>query len=123
MPKFSKLSQTRLATCHLDIQIVMEKAIKYYNFSVVCGHRSEQEQNKAYRQGFSKLIYPNSRHNKTPSTAIDIVPYPIDWHNINRFYQMAGVVLTIAKQSFIVLEWGGNWQTFKDYPHFQLKKK
>ena len=100
----------------------MREAIQYYNFKIICGHRNKSAQNKAYREGYSKLLYPKSRHNKNPSTAIDIVPWPIDWNDIARFHFMAGVVLTVAKQFYIKLEWGGNWKNFKDMPHFQLKK-
>ena len=122
MPKFGKESQTKLSECHADIQKVLNEAIKYYDFTITCGHRNELEQNEAFSKGLSKLQYPLSEHNKTPSMAVDCAPYPIDWNNKERFAFMAGIIIMIAQQMNIKIEWGGNWEKFKDYPHFQIKK-
>ena len=121
MPRFSKRSLNKLSTCHEDIQKVLKEAIKYFDFSVLCGHRDKQTQDEAYYQGFSKLKFPYSKHNKKPSLAVDVAPYPIDWQDTLRFSFIAGVILTISNQMGVKLEWGGHWKRFKDYPHFQLK--
>jgi hypothetical protein len=39
-----------------------------------------------------------------------------------RFHYMAGVILTVAKMLNKQIEWGGDWTTFKDLPHFEIKK-
>ena len=44
MPKFGKQSQDRLATCHPKIQLIMNEAIKAYDFTVLCGTRTPEEQ-------------------------------------------------------------------------------
>lgn len=121
MPNFSKTSLDRLRTCHPDLQRLMYAVIEDYDFSVLCGHRTEKEQNKAYKEGKSKLRYPASHHNKLPSLAVDIAPYPIDWDNIERFKALAAIVKDKAEELDIEIEWGGDWRTFKDYPHWQLK--
>ena len=123
MAKFGKRSRSNLATCHADIQKVLNEAIKYFDFSVICGYRGKKAQNEAYKKGFSKLKFPLGKHNKKPSLAVDLAPYPIDWKDNLRFAFMAGVIMTIADQMGIELEWGGHWKSFKDYPHFQLKIK
>lgn len=120
MPKFSGSSKRKLEECDNRLQTVMNEAIKYYDFSVICGHRGKTEQNTAYFSGHSEKLWPNSRHNKIPSLAVDIAPYPIDWSNTKRFYELAGVIKTVAKQLKIKIQWGGDWKSFKDYPHWQV---
>lgn len=67
-------------------------------------------------------------HNKTPSLAVDVAPWPIDWNDKNRFYHFAGRVQGIAQMFNIKIRWGGDWdsdndlkdQNFYDLPHFEL---
>ena len=122
MPSFSKRSADRLAQCHPDLQLVMNEAIKHMDFTVLCGHRGQMEQDKAYNAGNSTLKFPRSKHNKMPSLAVDIAPYPIDWDDIDRFKALGNLVLDLAEQHGIELVWGGNWRTLKDYPHFEVKQ-
>jgi len=116
----SKTSTTHLGTCHKDIQTILREAIKYTDFSVTCGYRNRDDQNKAYENDRSSKQFPYSNHNVFPSKAVDIAPYPIDYKDIGRFQFLAGVILTIAQQKRIKLRWGGHWKSFKDYPHFEL---
>lgn len=128
MYSFGSRSKERLATCHQDIQFVMNEAIRMIDFTVLCGHRTKEEQDKAYKAGRSKLQFPQSKHNKTPSLAIDVAPWPIDWHRKGRFYYMAGIIMGIARGMGIKMRFGGDWsmdgditdQTFNDLPHFEL---
>lgn len=134
MPSFSAVSKMRLQECADDLQIVMNEAIKIIDFSVTCGYRNEKEQQKAVELKRSKLNYPNSKHNKKPSLAVDIAPYPIDWKNLGRFKFVAGIVLGIAyafyEQDIIKhkIRWGGDWNRnyditddkWTDLPHFEI---
>lgn len=125
MPVFSNISLTRLQTCDYDIQEVMKEAIIRYDFSVICGFRCEADQNKAYREGNSGAKWPQSAHNVYPSKAVDIAPWPIDWKDTQRFYEMAAYILEVAGRLGIPLVWGGNWRIRKvsklvDLPHFEL---
>ena len=65
----------------------------------------------------------NSRH--LTGHAVDI--YPIDENgNVVRnleggyFHKMAKAVKQAAKELNIPIEWGGDWKTILDGPHFQL---
>src|SRR6185503_4741406 len=89
--KFSKRSLKNLAQCHPDLQKIAHEAIKEFDFVVICGHRGEKEQNEAYDNGYSKLRYPKSKHNKTPALAFDACPYPIDWEARAKFLEMREV--------------------------------
>ena len=131
MPKFSKRSLDKLNTCHPDLQKLFNEVIKYMDCTILCGYRDKEFQNKAYKEKRSKLKYPRSKHNKIPSLAVDVVPYPIDWNNINMFYFFAGFVKRTAISLGIPIRWGGDWdgdndirnQTglFLDLPHWEMK--
>jgi peptidoglycan L-alanyl-D-glutamate endopeptidase CwlK len=121
MAKFGKQSLRNLSTCHESLQLIMNKAIESVDFSVICGFRDEAKQNEAFNLGFSKLKWPKSKHNENPSLAVDVIPYPVDWNDVFRFFLMAGHILRVAHDLQIPLTWGGTWKSFPDYPHFQLE--
>lgn len=128
MPSFGKASQEKLATCDPRLQKVFNEVIKHFDCTVIEGHRGEAAQNKAFAEGKSKLKYPQSKHNKTPSLAADVLPYPIDWNDTNRMRYFAGFVVGIAATMGIKLRWGGDWNqntelkdnSFNDLPHFEI---
>lgn len=120
MAKFSEKSKERLATCEQELQDVLNEAIKYYDFSCICGHRDMEAQNRAFNEGHSQLRYPKSNHNSYPSRAVDIIPYPTGYNDVDEFYIMASYVLAAAIKLGVRLKWGGHWKNFKDYPHFEL---
>lgn len=128
MPKFSRRSAERLATCHLDLQRLCNDAIRYTDFSVLCGHRGAEEQHKAYAQGRSKKQWPTSKHNREPSLAVDLAPYPIDWNDMERFRLLVGFLMWRASLLGIRIRSGLDWdmdgdmhdQRFNDGPHIEL---
>ena len=128
MYRFSKKSKERLASCDERLQRVFNEVIKYTDCSVLEGHRSEERQERLFKERRTKVHYPNGRHNASPSRAADVVPYPIDWHDRERFHLFAGFVLGIARGMDIKLRWGGDWNMnfevddnkFDDFPHFEV---
>ena len=129
MPQFSKLSERRLAECHPSLQLLFNAVIKHYDCVILCGHRGEREQNEAFADGKSQLKWPDSKHNKKPSLAVDVVPYPVDWNDRHKLYHFAGFVIGAAWALGIKLRWGGDWdgdrdlsdQSFNDLVHFELR--
>ncbi len=127
MPKFGKKSLKNLKQLHPDLQVVLKIAIKYYDFSIICGTRGKTAQNKAFKDGFSGLMYPKSKHNKKPSHAVDIAPYPIDWEDEENFAYLGGFIIGIAEICYNMgviehkIKWGGNWKN-ADRPHFEIYK-
>ena len=113
--KFSERSLKNLAQCHQHLQLIAHEAIKEFDFVVICGHRGEKEQNEAFAKGTSKLRYPHSKHNKTPSLAFDACPYPIDWERRARFLEMRGVFQKVADRLNIKVRFI-SW----DLPHIEL---
>ena len=129
MPKFGARSKNALHSCDERLIKVFDEVIKTVDCSVLEGHRGQSKQDKYYEEGKSKVKYPSGRHNKLPSMAVDVAPYPIDWDDRERFHLFAGFVLGIAKSMGINLRWGGDWNQnwfvddnkFDDFPHFELK--
>jgi len=128
MSKFGTRSRNSLHSCDNRLKKVFNEVIKTVDCSVLEGHRDKDKQNKYYDEGKTRLQYPLGRHNKFPSMACDVVPYPIDWNDRERFHLFAGFVLGIANQMGIELRWGGDWNRnwevddnkFDDFPHFEL---
>ena len=124
----------KLQMCHPDLQTLFLEVIKTFDCTITCGHRGQAEQDAAYAAGNSKLKYPNGKHNKTPSLAIDAYPYPVDLKDTKRFYYFAGYVMATAQQLLAngqiksVIRWGGDWDqdtdikdnTFNDLVHFEI---
>lgn len=132
MPQFGKDSLARLSTCHPDLQKLFNEVIKHYDCTIIEGHRSDEDQLKAFERGKSK-IKSGGMHNKTPSLAVDVAPYyakqpSIDWECSENFYTFAGYVIATAQQMKIKIRWGGSWNgsldarenKFNDLVHFEL---
>jgi len=149
MPSFGQRSRENLETCTHDIQLVLNKAIEIVDFSVVCGHRGEQAQNKAYTEGRSTKQWPNSNHNQFPSPAVDIWPYypGQDWkaeiwltdvavmeairemdtlkaqkalETIKRWHTLIGTVIGIGHAMGVPLRSGGDWDRDFRYDDHRL---
>ena len=129
MPKFGKTSKRRLKTCEKDLQDLFSEVVKYFDCSVLVGYRGRNEQDNAYESGHSKVKWPNGKHNKKPSVAVDVAPYPIDWKDRERFIYFGGFVKGCAFRMGIPLRWGGDWDNdtqlsdnnFDDLVHFELR--
>ena len=135
MPHFSKTSRERLESCDPELQILFNYVIRYFDCSILCGERFEAEQNKAFADEFSTVQYPNSKHNSSPSEAVDAIPYPVEWENVNRMRYFIGFVKGVAqmlkeygtmdKEITTGLDWNDNTflkdQRFNDFPHFEVK--
>jgi len=128
MPEFSQTSLDRLNTCDPQLIKLFEEVIKYFDCTILCGFRNQADQHEAFITGKSKLDWPNGNHNKNPSYAVDVAPYPVDWDDYKRLYFFAGFVKATAKQMGIPIRWGGDWNddtqvkdnTFNDLVHFEL---
>jgi hypothetical protein len=62
----------------------------------------------------------NSRH--LTGHAVDIAPWPLSW-DWEYFYPIEEAMKLAADELEIDLEWGGDWKSFKDGPHWQLSRK
>ena len=131
MPKFSFSSKTFLASCHPDLQRLFNRVVETFDCTIVEGRRSKSRQTRLYNIGKSRVRYPNSRHNKDPSMAVDVAPYlngKVSWDTRHCLY-FAGFVMGTASVFGLHIRYGGDWnqnfevitdQTFQDLCHFEL---
>ena len=135
MPSFSNRSNARLDTCHEDLQELFREVVKYFDCTIIEGHRSSMRQADLYAQGRTRPgkivthkdgVTNKSKHQTSPSIAVDVVPYfakqpHIRWDDANRFHEMAGFVQAFALGMNIKTKWGGHWRRFVDLPHWQIE--
>lgn len=117
---FGKRSKQRMKGLHPDIVEVMNLAISRspIDFTVLEGLRSKERQQELVRKGASKTM--NSRH--LTGHAIDVAPLlngQVSW-DWPLYHQLAPVIKEAAEELDVDLEWGGDWTSFKDGPHWQL---
>lgn len=121
-------SEEKLITCDFRIQRLFNMVDGEIPLIIICGHRGEIPQNKAFKEKRSKLQFPKGEHNGFPSLAIDVAPLPLDWNDNRPFYYLGGYVKALAKSIGIPIRWGGDWdgdhnfkdQTFNDLVHYEL---
>lgn len=126
MPKFSKASAAKLATCHPDLQRLFNAVIQTHDCTIICGARTLEEQQKAFKGGFSKLdgIKKKSKHQISKeqplSLAVDVLPHPIKWDDRSGHEVFARAVKVHAQNLNIKIRWGGDFKSFSDRPHWEL---
>lgn len=129
MPSFGTRSLEKLSTCDSRLQELLHEAIKQsMDFTILCGHRNEVEQNEAFSTGASTKKWPDSKHNTLPSLAVDIAPWPIRWRDTASFARLVGYVERIAEEKKLHIRWGADWnmndrtddEKFIDMPHIEL---
>lgn len=129
MPNFGTQSRRNLEGVHPDLVRLFEEVVKHFDCMVLEGYRDADRQEKLYKEGHSRVHYPNSKHNSNPSRAVDVAPYPVNWQDVSRFYYFGGFVKGVALGLGISIKWGGDWnsdtevrdQRFNDLPHFELR--
>lgn len=118
--ELSKGDLARLKGVHPDLVRVIERAAATspIQFRVLEGMRSVERQKELVAKGASKTM--NSRH--LTGHAVDIAPLvngKVSW-DWPLYHKLAPVVKAAAKAEGVPLEWGGDWRSFKDGPHWQL---
>jgi len=122
--KWGNKSLERLSTCDKRLRDLANMMLSRsaFDLSILCGYRTEEEQNEAYKSGKSRARFGQSKHNIYPSQAIDIVPYPVDWNTQDaRWQEMALNAMWCAGALGIEITWGGSFKSLSDKPHFEIK--
>lgn len=120
--KLGSRSLKNLATCHPALQAVAKRAIEIttQDFTITEGFRGKEAQEAAFAAGNSRAHFGQSLHNHTPSLALDIVPWPVDWSSVAKFVAIATAFKQAAKELGVTLRWGGDFKSFVDRPHFEI---
>lgn len=118
--KFSQRSENNLKGVNPDLVKIVRRALQLspVDFGITEGLRTVERQRQLIAAGKSQTM--NSRH--ISGHAVDVFAYPTsagswEW----KYYeQIATAFKQAAKELNIPVEWGGDWKTLKDGPHFQL---
>jgi len=123
MFKLSKKSLAKLSEVNPDLQKLVQNAIglSTIDFGISEGMRTKERQQILYDTGKSQTM--NSRH--LTGHAVDVYAWKDgavswefeDYETINVAFSQA------AKLTNTPYVWGGSWKTFKDGPHFELKRE
>ena len=118
--KLSARSLGRLAGVHSDLVSVVERAIQIteVDFTVLEGVRTKSRQKELVASGASQTM--NSRH--LTGHAVDLgawVAGSVRW-DWPLYHKIADAMKQAAKELGTPIEWGGDWTSFKDGPHYQL---
>lgn len=145
MYKLSNRSLNNLNDVDENLVKVVKRAIKItkQDFTVIEGKRSKEQcainygkgrtANECIKKGIDpKYARPNEKKvtwvNKPLATkhatgrAVDIYPYPINMQDNDpkKFEAINEAIQQAAKELGVKINWGGNWQKIKDYPHFEI---
>lgn len=80
--------------------------------SLTCGYRDQLTQNQKYVDEKTTVVWPNSKHNRRPSLAVDLQPYPMPARKEKLWAALAyiaGRAIQIGIEEGVVIRWGGDW--------------
>jgi len=116
-------SLSRLEGVHPDLVRVVKKAaaLSSLDFTVLEGLRTQARQKQLMDLGATRTM--NSRH--LTGHAVDLAPMvggTVRW-DWPLYHQLAVIVKEAARAENVPIQWGGDWRTFKDGPHWELPWK
>lgn len=133
--KFSDRSKKFLKECDERFEGPLNDVLQMIDCSIIEGHRDQKKQDSLFPK-FTKVAWPQSKHNKWPSQAIHVVPYlplPIGALTGNKkqinviaaqygityeqaedvmrdsFSFLAGAVIAASRTHGLKVRWGGDW--------------
>lgn len=110
----------RLQGVHADLVRVVKRAAATspLDFTVLEGLRTVERQRQLLAQHATTTM--KSRH--ITGHAVDLAPMidgAVRW-DWPLYFKLAPIVKAAATAEGVKIEWGGDWRTFKDGPHWQL---
>jgi len=118
--KLSERDRMRLVGVHPDLIAVVEGAaeVTEVDFVITEGMRTKERQEQLVRAGASRTL--KSRH--LTGHAVDLaakVGDEVRW-DWPLYHKLADAMQQAAAVCGVEIEWGGDWKSFPDGPHFQL---
>ncbi len=124
MAKLGAGSLAKLGEGHPDIARLVKATVARMpadlDLAVLCVWRGKAEQDRAYAAGNSSKQWPDSKHNASPSLAVDLAPFPLSTESRESALLLATYVLSSASDLGIRVRWGGHWTHPYDPRHFEL---
>lgn len=116
-------SLSRLDGVHPDLVRVVKRAaaLSSLDFTVLEGLRTLDRQKELFAKRATTTM--KSRH--LTGHAVDLAPMiggEVRW-DWPLYHQLEPTVKQAAQEEGVPIEWGGDWSTFKDGPHWQLPWK
>ena len=117
--KLGTKSLSTLKGVHPDLVKVVKRAIELTecDFTITEGLRTKERQAQLLKE--KKTTTSNSRH--LTGHAVDLAAWvdgTVSW-NWDHYYKIAEAVKQAAKELNISIEFGGEWKSFPDAPHWQ----
>lgn len=118
--KLGEKSKAKMIGVHPDLIRVVERAIEIseVDFTVLEGLRTVARQKVLVKTGASKTMH--SRH--ITGHAVDLgamVGGKVRW-DWPLYFKLADAMKQASAELITPIDWGGDWKSFKDGPHFQL---
>jgi peptidoglycan LD-endopeptidase CwlK len=127
----SSTSERRLKGVHPDLVRVVRRCARDWKdpetgWIITCGVRTMAEQKLLLAKGATRTL--RSRHIPAPNGYSHAVDFACTIKGVPRwdwplYHKLAKAVKAAAKAEKVPIEWGGDWKTFKDGPHYQLPWK
>ena len=109
------------------------RVLQLKDHSIICGHRSQPDQDEAFDLGNSKKQWPDGKHNTLPSIAMDVQVYPRpekDQDLREEQIYLLGIYKGVAKEQGLPVRVGMDWDNdgeiadngFDDSFHVELRE-
>ena len=131
--KLGKTSLARLKGVDETLVNVVKRAIEIseVDFTVLEGVRTLERQRELYAQGRTapgKIVTWTMKSRHIEGKAVDLVPYPLDWNDLEKFNKIKDAMFQAAKELDVNLRWGADWNGNGEYrekgeydsPHFEI---
>lgn len=131
--KLGKTSLARLKGVDETLVNVVKRAIEIseVDFTVLEGVRTLERQRELYAQGRTapgKIVTWTMKSRHIEGKAVDLVPYPLDWNDLEKFNKIKDAMFQAAKELDVNLRWGADWNENWHYrekgeydsPHFEI---
>lgn len=128
-----KTSLARLQGVDETLVNVVKRAIEIseVDFTVLEGVRTLERQRELYAQGRTapgKIVTWTMKSRHIEGKAVDLVPYPLDWNDLEKFNKIKDAMFQAAKELDVNLRWGADWDGDGNYrekgeydsPHFEI---
>ena len=121
--KLGNKSLKNLSGVHPDLVRVVKQAIILtpIDFAVTEGVRTIERQKMLVESGASRTM--NSQH--LVGRAVDLAAFvdgKVSW-DLPLYHKLAQAMKAASNYCMVEIRWGGDWENFKDCPHFELARE